>query len=474
MSLSTSYGTLLKMAMPIMFGTFVSFIVVLIDNAFLSRLDQHVESARWLVEQFPNISFWSNFESTGLLSLGAENFNAAGLGGLVYVAFFMLGVGLSSGIQIMIARRAGEKRYKAIGGIFNHGLVMLCGFAAIAFAFLYFLMPSWLEETMNSQEVYNSLEGFLIYRPWGYFVAAVNLVLVAFYVGIGRTNVLIYTMLITSVTNIFLDYGLIFGHWGFPAMGASGAALASFLSEATAAAFAVAYTFMNRWVREYYLMRYFKIYKERLGKMVKFCWPLMIQQGISLAAYAVFFYFVEQLGETELEASNVMRNLYLLVLVPVLGFSSVTKTYVSQLLAEERIDEMFSTLKRIIVLSLSITGVIMAALLVWPSELMSIINEDAKIIEQATSILHVVWGAPLIYALGVIIFSVIPGSGDTHVALMVETAVIVVYLCLAYYLTIVLKLEVTQVWLCEYLYFGLLAVVSLLYLKTGRWRSIQV
>lgn len=441
-SLKTTYGGLLKMALPIMFGTFVSFIVVLIDNAFLSRYSQ-------------------------------DDFNAAGIGGLIYVALFMLGVGLSSGVQIMIARRAGERRYKEIGNLFNHSLVLLMILAAILWALLYFVMPSVLEQTMASEALFNRLEDFLVWRPWGFFVSFVNLALVAFYVGIGRTQVLVYAMILTSATNILLDYGLIFGNWGFPEMGVGGAALASFLSESAAMIFAVLYTIFNKKVRQYCLLKFLKIYGHIMRKMLSFSWPLMIQQGISLTAYAIFFNFLEQMGPTELEASNVMRTLYLLILVPVLGFSSVTKTYVSQMMAEERSKDVFPILKKITILNVACTGAILGVILLWPAPVIEIINENPLVVDKSISILHVVWGAPIVYAISVVIFSLISGSGDTHTALLIETAIIIVYLVVAWFLAIKLNSSLTTVWMCEYLYFGLLGVVSYAYIRKGKWKTIK-
>jgi putative MATE family efflux protein len=434
----------MKMALPIMFGTFVSFIVVLIDNAFLSHYG------------------------------GADDFNAAGIGGLIYIALFMLGLGLSSGAQIMIARRNGEKRYREIGNLFNHTLVILLLLAAVLWALLYFILPELLAHTISSDTIYFKLQEFFKYRPWGFFVSFVNLALIAFYVGIGKTQVLVWTMLITSLANVGLDYALIGGHWGAPKMGIGGAALASLISEATAMVFAVLYTVFNKSIRQYCLLRYFKIYQYLLRKILGFSWPLMVQQGISLAAYAIFFNFIEQIGPTQLEASNVMRNLYLLVLVPVLGFSSVTKTYVSHLIAENRQSMIYPVLKKITILNVVLTGVIMGVVLLWPRPIMAVINDNGVVVEQAVSILYTVWGAPILYAFSVVVFSLISGSGDTYAALLIESGIIIVYLGTVYYLSIVQESSLTTVWLCEYLYFGLLGIVSWLFVRSGRWENIKV
>ena len=78
-TLSTSYQAILKLALPISAGTFTQFLVVLTDNFFLSKVS---DSA----------------------------LNGAGNAGILYITLAMVGQGLSSCGQILIARRVGEGR----------------------------------------------------------------------------------------------------------------------------------------------------------------------------------------------------------------------------------------------------------------------------------------------------------------------------------------------------------------------------
>ena len=71
-----------------MFGTFVQFLVTLTDTAFLTRISEVA-------------------------------LDAAGTAALIYVTFFMVGVGISNGAQIIIARREGSGNYSAIGKLFK-------------------------------------------------------------------------------------------------------------------------------------------------------------------------------------------------------------------------------------------------------------------------------------------------------------------------------------------------------------------
>ena len=68
----------------------------------------------------------------------------------------------------------------------------------------------------------------------------------ALYIGITRTKVLTVNAIVMALTNVVLDYALIFGKFGLPEMGIKGAAIASVLAEASSILFFVIYTYLTR------------------------------------------------------------------------------------------------------------------------------------------------------------------------------------------------------------------------------------
>ena len=73
---------------------------------------------------------------------------------------------------------------------------------------------------------------FLDWRIYGFFFSFVNVMFRALYIGITRTKVLTINAVVMALTNVILDYALIFGKFGLPEMGIKGAAIASVLAEA--------------------------------------------------------------------------------------------------------------------------------------------------------------------------------------------------------------------------------------------------
>jgi putative MATE family efflux protein len=190
----------------------------------------------WVVS-FPVIlsllaqNFTNLIDTVFLGRVGEVELGASAIGGILYFTLFTLGFGFSIGSQILISRRNGEKNYGDIGPIFEKTMYFLIIIGIVIIIFTRFISPLLLKRIISSPHIYKATFEFLDYRIWGIFFAFINTAFRAFYVGIIRTKYLTYSAIIIAFVNIALDYVLIFGNFGFPAMGISGAAIASVIAE---------------------------------------------------------------------------------------------------------------------------------------------------------------------------------------------------------------------------------------------------
>jgi len=431
-------------ALPVIAGGFVQAFVVLIDNVFLS-------------------------------TVSADAFNSAGYGGMFYVSLYMLGVGYANTAQVVIARRYGEKNYHRIGPTYMQALWFLLIFAGLLYLLLQFFGSVAMDSLLNDPGIREGTSSFLAYRSWGIFFAFINLSFVALYVGIARTSVLIVATAVTAVLNVILDYMLIFGNWGAPELGLEGAAIASSLSEAAACGIGIIYTlfFLDRKV--FKLDKIHGIRKKLFSRIALLSIPLMIQSFMSLAAWAVFFVIVEKLGKGQATISNAVRNVYTVALIPLFGFSSTTRTYVSGLLAEKRVDEVGPLLGRVIIMSVGATLVLIHGCLFYPEAILGIwLSDSPELIAEGTPVTMLITGSLLLFSAVGVLFSVVSGSGDTPRALLIEVLSIMIYLTIAWYIAVYLKSSLMVVWSSEYIYFGLIGIFSLWYFKSGKWKTIRI
>lgn len=438
-----TYKRIWNVAYPIILGSVAQNLINFTDTAFLGRV--------------------------GEIALGA-----GALGGIFYLAIMMLGMGFGTGAQIIIARRYGEDRLDKVGPIVDHSVAFLVFLAIITFSILQYGMDALLKTAVQSEAVFQATVDYLNIRSYGVFFAFLNMVFRAFYVGLTRTKVITYTTFVMAGVNIVLDYIFIFGKFGAPEMGIEGAALASVIAEATALAFFFAYTAATIRFSDYKLFRFVHITFKQMIAILRISVPMMMQSFISLSVWFIFFLIIEKLGETSLAVSNIIRSVFVLLMMPIWGFATATNTLVSYLIGLEKQDEVMALIRKIAMLAFAGVLLIVSFGLFFPKLVMEIYTNDSVLVEMGVPILYVVSLGALLLSIGFIYFNGVSGTGKTNISLTIEIIVLAIYLIYAYLQVYIFEADVTITWTAELVYGSLLALASFIYLKTNRWKHAKV
>ena len=161
-----------------------------------------------LMEQLINIT-----DAIFLGHVGEVELGASALASIYYLAVYMLGFGFSLGLQVMIARRNGERRYAGTGRTFFQGLFFLSALAVLLSFSSYFFSPFILKYFIHSPEIYRAVTDYLDWRCFGLLFSFPFLAFRSFYVGITRTNALSWAAMTAVSVNILCNYLFIFV-WG--------------------------------------------------------------------------------------------------------------------------------------------------------------------------------------------------------------------------------------------------------------------
>ncbi len=402
--------------------------------------------------------------------VGEVELGASAIAGLFYISLFMLGFGFGTGAQILMARRNGESNYRDIGKIFNNSIYFLLALGLALFFIIKIFSPVFLKSFISSPAIYAATHEFLRYRIYGIFFAFMNVIFRAFYISITKTRMLTFAAVLMAVVNIILDYLLIFGNWGFPKMGIAGAGLASSIAEGSAALFFLFLTLRTVDIRKYGLFKRGKPDLAVVKKTLEISVYVMMQNFASLGGWFVFFMIVEHMGERTLAISNIIRSIYMVLMIPIWGFSSAVNTLVSNSLGAKHPDKVIPIIIKASKMSfLSILAVIAASLFI-PRLIISIYTSDPGLISATVPTLYVILGAMMLFSVTMMMFSGVSGTANTNIAMAIELFTIAIYLLAAYLLAVVFHQRIEVVWLCEYIYFIILGSLSMLYLRTGKWR----
>ncbi|GHT38118.1 MATE family efflux transporter [Bacteroidia bacterium] len=322
-----------------------------------------------------------NVTDTAFLGrVGEVELGASALGGLFYICAYTLAFGFSTGSQILMARRNGEKHYSQVGSVMIQGGFFLLGLAAVLFLFMRFGSGPLLRAFISSDIIREATLGFLHIRIFGFFFSFINVLFRAFYVAITRTKVLTINAILMACTNIVLDYIFIFGHAGLPAMGLTGAALASVIAEAVSILFFFIYTRFTVDSKKYGLNRLYSFNIAMLKRILNISVFMMLQQFISMSTFFFFFIAVEHIGQRELAIANIVRSIYIVLFIPVNALSTTANTLVSNAIGAGNSFQVIPIIRRIAVLSFSVMLLFASMFCLFPQTFLSVYTNDISLI----------------------------------------------------------------------------------------------
>lgn len=406
-----------------------------------------------LIEQLINITDALFLGHVGEIELGAS-----ALAGIWYLAIYMLGFGFSIGLQVVIARRNGERHYAETGKTFFQGLFFLFGLAVALCTFSKLLSPIILHRLISSVEVYHAVIDYLDWRIWGLLFSFPFLALRSFLVGITRTTALNIAALTAVLVNIP-------GNWIFIFdldLGIAGAAIASSFAELCSLAVLSIYVLRGRKRRTYGL--YLQFDKQVLLHVYRVSVWSMFHSFISVVPWFLFFVAIEHLGELQLAVANIIRSISTLFFVIVNSFAATTGSLVSNLIGANETKNVFPLCHRIIRLGYAVGFPLIILALIFHQPIIRAYTDNVAVLQIAWSpfvvmLLNYVFALP-----GYVYMNAVTGTGATRTAFIFQSITIASYLLYLWGLSY-WNVPLAAYWTVEYLFVIFLGIQSVVYLK---------
>ena len=416
-----------------------------------------------------------NVTDTAFLGrVGEVALGAAAMGGLLYICVYTIAFGFSVGSQILIARRNGEGNYRAVGPIMWQGTAFSFGMAVCLLILMYFSAAPLIRLLITSDSIYGATYEFFTWRIWGFLFAFVNVMFRGLYIGITRTKVLTMNAVVMALVNVVLDYALVFGELGLPEMGVRGAALASVIAEASSLLFFLLYTYYKVDLKKYGLNRFGQFDLSMVLRILRISCFTMVQYFLAMAIWFVFFVALERLGQRQLAVANIVRSVYVVLLIPVQALSTTANTLVSNLIGAGGSSGVVTLLHKISRMSFLIMVVCVGLCVAFPGSILSVYTNEEALLVESVSALYVVCGAMLIASLANVYFNGISGTGNTQAALVLEVFVQVFYALYIIVVGMVIQAPVDVCFTTEVIYYVLMLGSSLIYLKKAKWQNKKI
>lgn len=330
-------------------------------------------------------------------------------------------VGIGVGMNSLISRKLGERRPDEAVAASRNGLtLLLMGYLPFLLIGLFLVEPFYRMFTADEEIIRFGMDylSIVMIHSGGFFLMVG---LERMLQSTGNTLLSMTTQLTGAVVNIILDPIMIFGHFGFPAMGAAGAAIATVVGQF--AAFFVGLWLNQTRNRELRLdLRGFRPEGRVMKAILMVGAPSIVMQSIGSVLTVLLNLILIAYGPIAVNVLGIYFKLQSFVFMPVFGLSSGMVAIVGYNFGARNKQRIYDGIKTAILYAVSIMAVGMAAFLLFPDALLRLFeSEDSQaLLRVGVPALRIIAPHFLLAACGISLSTVFQAVGKGSYSLLLS------------------------------------------------------
>ncbi len=405
-------------------------------------------------------------------SLGNTALAAVGIASFANFMCTSFITGLGAGVQAMAARRLGEGRHDETAVALNGGLLLAIVLGLPLGIILFAAAPALMPLLVHQRPVVALAVPYLQARLVAMVAIGMNFAFRGYWNGVNRSALYFRTLIVMHVSNIVLNWVFIYGKLGAPALGSTGAGVASAM-----ATWIGTLTYVSLGLRHAREGGFLRGLPDRSSvfTMLRLAVPAGLQQLFFATGMTAFFAIIGRVGTAELAASNVLLNLLLVALLPAMGFGLASASLVGQALGKGDADDARRWAWDVVKLAAVAVALVALPALVLPDLLLSAFLHNAATRVMAHWPLRIIAIGMPVDTVGIILMQSLVGAGDTRSVLLVSVGLQwLLMLPLVLLVGPVLGGGLIGIWLVQLGYRVANAGVFTGLWSLGHWRKIQV
>ena len=404
--------------------------------------------------------------------LGDAALAAVGLGGLVVFAGQAVVIGFSRAVQTIAAHRKGQNRLSESAEVLNAALLIILLLSPFLSAVLIAAAPYFYPLLNPDPEVIAAGIPYFEVRIMATLFVGMNYAFRGYWNAIDRSRLYLTTLLVIHTSNILLNYILIFGHFGAPAMGVTGAGLASAIAVALGT---ITYFYLAlRHARGYGFLKTLPPWSD-VRTLISQSIPNGLNDFSFLAGFTALYWIIGQVGTAELAAASVIMNITLMAILPGQGFALAATSLVGQALGAgnpKMARVWIEDVGRLCLLVMFLIGLPMWA---FPDIVLMPFIIDQSTLNIARLPLQIIGFTVTVEGLKMVLMHALVGAGDAHRVTRIALSTQWLFaLPLAYLVGPVLGFGLLGIWVTQELYRGIQLIIYLRVWRGQRWAGHQL
>lgn len=414
-----------------------------------------------------------------LARVGREHMAAAMSGGLTAFMSFTFFIGVIGYGNALVAQHLGSGRRERCGLAAAQGLFL----AVLSYPVILLVRPAglWLLRTAGHDPLQQALEtDFFRIVVWFAVFPLLRAAFGSFFSGIGRTRMVMIANGVGMLVNIGVNYVLIFGKCGFPALGLRGAAFATAIASMVSVAILAAAYFSPALRREYGTASGLRLDRSMFTCLLRFGLPSGTEFFLNMAAFTLFVQFMHSYGRDVAAAVTITFNWDSVAFVPLIGVGIATMSLVGRYMGagspELAERAAYSGLKT----TVWYTTIIFVLFLAAPQALAGLFvpggnaQDYAAVMPRTVFMIRMASVYLLSDAFMLVFGGALRGAGDTRWAMCTSVTCHWLFTSASWVLIRVVRCTPETAWVVFVFLVSLTGAIFFARFRGGRWKSLRV
>lgn len=387
---------------------------------------------------------------------------------------YSLAWGLAMGATALIARRAGEKDFKSASQVAAQVILVATVFSVVISIFG-ILFPKEILHFMGA-------DASLVKENYGFtqLMLGSNIVIMLLFVnngifrGAGDASIAMRALIASNIINIILDPMLIMGYGPFPKMGLMGAAVSTTIGRGCGVLYQFYHLFGGKDLIKL-SVKQFKFNLKLIRGLLSTSSGAMFQFLIGSCSWIFLARLVAESGVEATSGYFTSIRICIFTILPAWGIANAAATLTGQNLGAGHPERAEKSVWRSAFLTLCFFVVVGIVFFFFGETFMRFFTANELAVKEGTRCLHILAIGYVFFAYGMVLTQAFNGAGDSKTPTYINLFVFwMLQIPLAYLLVKYLKLGTTGIYIAINIAETVLAIISIIIFRKGKWKLVKV
>lgn len=381
---------LINMSVPIMISMFVQALYNVVDSIFVAQINENALTAVSLAFPVQNL-------------------------------MIAIAVGTGMGINSLLSRSLGEKKYEKANDAAKNGIFLAFLSYIVFLIFGLLFTKSYFRSQTDNQEILEYGIAYLRIISIGSIAKFTQIIFERLLQSTGKTFHAMITQGTGAIINIILDPILIFGYFGLPKMGTAGAALATIIGQATAALMAIYFNLtINKEIN--INMKSFKPNLNIIKKIYTVGIPSIVMMSITSVATYGINKILNKFSSTAIAVLGAYLKLQSFVFMPVFGLNNGMVPIIAYNYGAKNKERIIKTIKLSIIYATCIMIIGLLLIQILPDKILGLFNASEDMLNIGIPALRIISLSYIFAGISIVSSSVYQAFGNGLLSLIISAS----------------------------------------------------